>query len=426
MFHFCFEGLLVDLESKDVNVFSTVVSTLVPTVEGSTTAEEPEIVDEEETEMEVTTKSAETTKASNDVIEDLFAVDTVAKEATTQEATTPPFQQTTAADIMEESDAKKHHRHPHPHHHHTTTSSTSLPSELDGHDDDTTEIPPEFGELPDSPEETTTGTPDGESELHHIPQERTTPAEDLAKHGILYEETTSGSTSAYVDNEEITEEPLDVENIPALDSLVTTTVAADSHTHKDHHHHHHNHTHNHTHHHTHPHHHHTHPHHHTTTTTSSFGGDVQQEVTTRPSDLIEHEGNVQEVEHTTSVAEDEHPPHGHGHHIPHHETTPGTTVSTEPEKPHEVHTHEPKGRRVHVPDVGSTTAVPVINEDERIPDADAEDDDLSAVSNVTRNPFDEIDEVLDSKEEGPSGIADEASLGLVFQPYFFLIALVLI
>ncbi|XP_073530214.1 syndecan-1 [Phyllobates terribilis] len=366
------DGLFVDAESNDVTVFTTSVSTLVPTVEGSTAAQEPEIVAKEENETEDTTKSAETMKSPNDDIKGSIAVDTGDAEATTKEATTSPFQQ-------EETDTKKHHHHHHHHHHHTTTSSTTLPSESGG-DDDTTDIPPAV----DLPEQATTHTPDTtEPGLHHVPQELTTPIGDLARHGVLHEETTSGATSTYVDNEEAAVDPLG--NLPAL---ITTTVAEESHTHTDHHHH--------------PphHHHHHHPHHHTTTT-PFVEIDVEEEATTKPAVPVEPESNAEEGEKATTVAEEENP-HDDYHHVT-------TTMSAEPEMPHEVHTANPKGRRIHVPDGGSTTAVPVISEDEHIPE-DTENDDFTSTTaqyNVSRSPFDENDEISDSKEEGPSGVADE-------------------
>ncbi|XP_056420237.1 syndecan-1 [Hyla sarda] len=377
--------VLVDLDSKDVTVFSTSVSTLVPTVEGSTAAvQDSEIVDEEP-KVEVTTGSTETTKTHEDIIEDLFAVDTVAKEVTTHEATTPPLQQTFTANLVEEIDTKKHHHHHHHNHHHnTTTSSPSPTSESGGEDDGTKDTTIEVGEPVDFPEETTTSTPELESESDHVPLGLTTP-------GVLLEETTSGSTSTYPDNDEATVEPLDADNLPELDSSETTTVVSDSHTSSHPHHHHH--------------HHHHHPHHHHHTTTSSEGEtEDQQEVTTSPSDLIEPEDNVQEAEHTTPVAEDEFPHHEH----PPHETTPSPTMPTEPEKPHEVHTHEPKGRRIHAPDVRSTTAIPVINEEERLPEDSETDDSPSStvLYNVSRNPIDE-NEISDSKEEGPSGVDED-------------------
>ncbi|XP_075717176.1 syndecan-1 [Rhinoderma darwinii] len=366
-----FDGLK-DVEETVTSLDSkSTWATVAPTMEGSTAAQEPEIAIKEETKVEDITKSTETTK-THDIIEDLFAVDTVAKEVATEEATTSTFQQTSEAHL-EEMDIKKHHHHPHHHpHHHTTASTTFLPSESAGHADGTTDITPEAAKPHDLPDQTTTSTPDKESDLIHIPQELTTLAEDLAKHGVLHEGTTSGSATTYADIE-VAVEPLDADNLPALDRFETTTVAEDSPTHTDHH----------------------------LTTASSFGGvDVQQEGTTRPSDLMEYdEGDVQEGEHITTVAEEGHRPH-HGHHG--HHTTHRTTM--EPEKPNEVHTQEPKGRRVHVPGFISTTAVPVINEDEYIPE-DAENDDFTSSTphyNVSRNPFDEND-ISDSKEEGPSG-----------------------
>ncbi|XP_040283306.1 syndecan-1 isoform X2 [Bufo bufo] len=431
------DGLFVDVDSKDVAVFSTPVFTLVPTMEGSTKAQEPEIVDKEETKLEDATVSTETTKTHNPLIEDQVEVD-AGDKAITQEATTSPFQQTSTAEILGEIDTRKHHHHHHHHHphHHTTTSSTTLPSASDRPDDDTIDIPHEVDKPHDLPVNTTAGTPDEESESLHVPQELTTPVEDLAKHGVLHEDTTSGSTSTYAATEEANVDPLDADKLPALDSFVTTTVA--EHTHKDHPHHHHHHHH---HHHPptttssfesefqeevttmpsdtiklgegdvkeertttvaedeHPHHRHHHHHPHHPKTTSSFDeSEFQEEMTTRPSDTIKlGEGDVKE-ERATTVAEDEHPNHHpHHHHTSHHKTTPSTTESTEPEQPHEVHTHEPKGRRVNVPDVRSTTAVP-------------EKDDFPSSTvhcNVSGNPFDEIDDTLDSKEEGPSGVADQ-------------------
>ncbi|XP_069584239.1 syndecan-1 [Ranitomeya imitator] len=366
------DGFFVDSESKDVTVFTTSISTLVPTVEGSTAAQEPEIVEKEESKTEDTTKSADTTTSPSDDITDPIAVDTGDAEATTKEATSPPFQQ-------EETEDKKHHHHRH--HHHTTTSSTTtssttLPSESGGDVDDTTDILLAV----DLPEETTTNIPDTEPGLHHVPQELTTPVEDLANHDVFHGETTSGATSTYVDNEEAAVDALD--NLP---SLVTTTVAEESSTHKDHHHHHH--------------HHHPPPHHTTTTQFVELG--VEEEETTKPSDPVEPESNAEGGEKATTVSEDEHPPDGH-HHV-------STTMSAEPEKPHEVHTPDTKGRRIHVPDGGSTTAVPVISEDEQLP-KDTENDDFTSTTaqyNVSRSPFDENDEISDSKEEGPSGVADE-------------------
>ncbi|XP_044146166.1 syndecan-1 [Bufo gargarizans] len=475
------DGLFVDVDSKDVAVFSTPVSTLVPTMEGSTKAQEPEIVDKEETKLEDATVSTETTKTHNPFIEDQVEVDAGDKEATAS-----PFQQTSTAEILGEIDTRKHNHNHHPHpHHHTTTSSTTLPSDSDRPDDDTIHIPLKVDKPHDLPVNTTTGTLDEASESLHVPQELTTPVEDLAKHGVLHEDTISGSTSTYAATEEANVDPLDADKQPALDSFVTTTVA--EHTHKDHPHPHPHHPHPHHHHPTtkssldesefqeevttrpsdtiilgegdvkertttvaedeHPHHHHHHHHHHPKTTSSFDESEFQEEVTTRPSDTIilgegdvkertttvaedEHphrhhhphhpkttssfdesefqeevttrpsdtiilgEGDVKE-QRTTTVAEDEHPhdPHHH-HHTRHHKTTPSTT---EPEQPHEVHTHEPKGRRVNVPDVRSTTAVP------------EKDDFLSSTvhCNDSGNPFDEIDDTLDSKEEGPSGVADQ-------------------
>ncbi|XP_077147594.1 syndecan-1 [Ranitomeya variabilis] len=367
------DGFFVDSESKDVTVFTTSISTLVPTVEGSTAAQEPEIVEKEETKTEDTTKSADTTASPSDDIKDPIAVDTDDAEATTKEAiTSPPFHQ-------EETEDKKHHHHHHHPHHHTTTSSTTLPSESGGDVDDTTDILLAV----DLPEQTTTNIPDTEPGLHHVPQELTTPVEDLAKHGVFHGETTSGATSTYVDNEEAAVDALD--NLPAL---VTTTVAEESRTHEDHHPHHH-------------HHHHHPPHHHTTTTPFVELG-VKEEETTKQSDPVEPESNAEGGENVTTVSEDEHPPEDH-----HHVTT--TTMSAEPEKPPEVHTPDTKGRRIHVPDDGSTTAVPVISEDEHLPE-DTENDDFTSTTaqyNVSRSPFDENDEISDSKEEGPSGVADE-------------------
>ncbi|KAM3932383.1 syndecan-1 [Leptodactylus fuscus] len=364
------DGIVVDSDSKGVT--STSFSTLVPTVEGSTAAQEPDLVAKEETEIEETTQSTETTQPNNDIIDDLFAVEHVPEEAAKPEATTSPVQSTSTADLPEEIDTKKHHHHHHhhhPHHHTTTTSSTSASSESDIDEDDTADLPP------------TTGVPDKESELHHIPQERTTPGENLVVPGVVQEETTSGSTSTDADDD-VTVGPLDVGNPPAEDHLVTTPAAEETPTTKDHHHHHH---------------HHHHPHH---TTTSSFvESDVQPEVTTRTSDQIEQDDG----EPTPAIVEDEHPHHGHPH------PTPSTTRSTEMEEPHEAHTHKPEGRIVHVPGVESTTAVPVISDDEHIPE-DVEKDFFGSSTvhyNVSRNPFDENDDSLDSREEESSGVADE-------------------
>ncbi|XP_073424386.1 syndecan-1 [Dendrobates tinctorius] len=369
------DAFFVESESKDVTVFTTSISTLVPTVKGSTAAQEPEIVEKEETKTEDTTESVETTTSPSDYFKDPIAVDTGDSEVTTKEATTsPPFQQ-------EETDAKKHHHHHHHHHHphhHTTTSSTTLPSESGGDDDDTTDVLLAV----DLPEQTTTHIPDTEPGLHHVSQELTTFVGDLAKQGVLHEETTSGATSTYVDNEEAAVDPLN--NLPAL---ITTTVAEESRTQEDHHPHHHHH------------HHHHHPHHTTTTPFVELG--VTEEETTKASDPVEPESNAEGGERATTVSEDEHPPDGH-HHVT-------ATMSAEPEKPHVVHTSDPKGRRVHVPDGRSTTAVPVISEDEHIPE-DTENDNFTSTTaqyNVSRSPFDENDEVSDSKEEGPSGVADE-------------------
>ncbi|XP_071999730.1 syndecan-1 [Engystomops pustulosus] len=386
---------VVELDPNVVMVYSTSASTLVPTAEVSSATQEPEIVDEVEAENEETTKSPETTKAHNPLIDDLFAVETVNKEVTTQDATASPIQETTAEDLHDGMDTKKHHHHHHhhPHHHHTTTTSSTspLPSEAGGLEDGGTEIHPEVDEPLNLPENITTSSPD--LEVHHIPQEVTTTAEDLEEHGVIAEETTSGSTSTYVGNEEVTEEPMDVDDLPAIDNSETTTEVEGLHTTKEHHPHHHHH------------HHHHHPHHHGTTTSS----DVQPEVTTRPSDLVDNEeANVQEGEFTTTVAEDGLVHLGHHPDSPNLETTPTATITTESENLHEIHTHEPKGRRIHVPAVGNATVVPVINEEEHNPEDAEIDDFISTVHlNDSRSSPEEIDETLDSKEEGPSGVADE-------------------
>ncbi|KAM5163183.1 syndecan-1 [Mantella aurantiaca] len=348
-----------EIDTKDEDVFSTPVSPLVTQV---STAQNPDVAVEEETEEENVTQQTQTTKP-HDPIEDIFAIDPVEKETFAEEGTT--LEPTTHQPSIVESvnDVKKHH-------HHTTMPVTSLPANSDLLEETAsfTEV-----EKPFVPEETTTSTPD-EGDVDDFVQETTPTHEEPVQHvnhpedsvqHVDYPETTSGLTSTpYAENEETTTYLAGIDEIPVF--MEKTTVADEAHTHKPHHHH---------------------PHH-STTTTPLDGSDILIE-TTENSDYLEPEGGQdhQGEANTTPSSEDKH------HHKHHHTTTPEATESTVPEQ-FIVHTLEPKGRKINIPHAETTTAIQVLSEDD-------EPVDSTVQYNYSVSPT--LDEDNPDSSEGESG-----------------------
>ncbi|KAM9316096.1 syndecan-1 [Gastrophryne carolinensis] len=368
-----------DFKTQDEDILSTSVSLLIPTVTQMSTALPPDAVIEEE--IEHTTNLMETTKP-HDIFDDLFAVEEPSNEDDTslKPSTQQPFyvattlQPSTQQPLAEESgyaEEKKHHHHHHHHHHphNATTTPISTTSEDSFAIDPLVEEPPaEDATIRPTPQQASTeGLVDFEKKLHHHPHHHTTtavldideetttspeaekpfvvpggpttsspdeesevdevdqqvtPTEDLVNHGHHQEAASGTSSTPYADEDTTTLQP-NLDDLPIfVDSEEKTTVVDETFHH--------------------------HPPH---TASTPFNGYDIEEIGN--DELDQHE-------QTTKVPVE----NGHDHR---HHPTPQATNSTLSENDLNVHTHEPKGRRVNVPHVETTTAVPV-NEDERFPE----------------------------------------------------------
>ncbi|OCT81280.1 syndecan-3 [Xenopus laevis] len=292
-------------------------------------------VDEKDTAAEHTTRVVETTKPSEDPVEELVEpvfvgvghdAESTSPEATTHKPTThrPTTVKSTAGPMesITEQNHHPHHHHHHHHHHHQNHTTTAKPTSATDQHVDNSDSPSGEDKSYIHHKVTTTSPIDNEEpDLHEADHRLTTikprNTEELINHHVPDQDSPSGSSSTpYMEFEETTEDPSGarVHNVLIGHDEKTTTKPSENeegdgmfagHHEKP-----------------------------TTTSPSNEEGSHIQHDTTTSSPSHHAEPDV-EVHHSTTPA-DMNKHHHHHHHHPHHHTTPEAITSVDEEIPHHV------------------------------------------------------------------------------------------